>query len=233
VLPDVQAPGPHPEPPAGFGDRQLPLRHFEGDFYRTYNLDREPIYFGRSCSKRFDDPQREFGVLYAALDQYGSFIETFGQVQTRTVTTSELKNRGLIRLSTRSPLTVIDLTLSGALARAGADSRIFAGGYDVSQRWSRAFYAYERCRVQGLMYPARHDPTRFSLAIFEGAEGIRELDRRPWYDDGADEKNSLRPLLGLILEHYRFSLVETVARPQRKGPGRAPQQARFPFDDPK
>jgi len=80
-----------------------------------------------------------------------------------------------------------------------------------------------------MIYPARHDQTRTSIAVFDRAEGIESIEQHPWYDDRDDEGNSLRPLLGAILDHYGFRLTETIARPQRKGPGRS-RQARL-FDE--
>jgi len=128
-------PGPHPGPPSDLYRRKLPILQFEGELYRTYNLDRDPLFFGRSGTNRFDDPQGEYGVLYAARDSYGSFIETFGQLRTHPISSSELKRKGLARLIARRPLVFVDLAASGALARLGADGRLFAGDYEIAQNW--------------------------------------------------------------------------------------------------
>jgi hypothetical protein len=37
------------------------------------------LHFGSAAVSRFDDPQREFGVLYVAEDIWCAFVETFGQ----------------------------------------------------------------------------------------------------------------------------------------------------------
>ena len=39
----------------------------------------EPDFFGRTGVNRFDDPEGEFGVLYAAEDAFGAFIEVYGR----------------------------------------------------------------------------------------------------------------------------------------------------------
>jgi RES domain len=220
-------PGPHPAPPFDLHSRRLPIRQFEGDLYRTHSFDWEPLFFGRSGSKRFDDPIGQYGVLYAATDPYGSFVESFGQVGTSLISSSELKTRGLAHLAARRPLRFVDLTEPGALARVGADSRLFAGDYDIAQLWSRSFYDCPLPLLDGLLYPARHDHTRTSAAIFDRAEGLDIVERRRWYDDGDNEANSIRPLLGAILDHYGFRIIETVARPRRKGPRRSLQASLF------
>ena len=220
-------PGPHPGPPSDLHSRKLPMRQFEGELYRTHDLDREPLFFGRSGMKRFDDPRGEYGVLYAATDPYGSFVETFGQLRTHPISSSELKRKGLARLMVRNRLGLVDLAAPGALAHLSADSRLFAADYEIAQLWSRAFYEYPLARLDGLLYPARHDHTRTSIAIFDRAEGIELVERHHWYDDSDDEGRSMRPLLGSILDHYGFRLIETVKRPPRKGPGRSAQASLF------
>jgi hypothetical protein len=96
-----------------------------------------PILYGRNAKFRFDDPQREYGVLYVAEDPFGVFVETFGQfVSTpglpRQLTTEQLINRALSELIPGRILRLADLTGPG-LAKIGADSRLFAGNYDESQ----------------------------------------------------------------------------------------------------
>jgi hypothetical protein len=220
-------PGPHPGPPSDLHNLKLPLRHFEGELYRTHDLDKDPLFFGRSGMKRFDDPQGEYGVLYTAADPYGSFIETFGQLRRQLISSSELKRKGLARLMTRHRLLLVDIAAPAALARISADSRLFSGDYDVAQQWSRAFYEYPLPRLDGILYPARHDQTRTSIAVFDRAEGIELVERHRWYDDSDNEGTSMRSVLGAILDHYGFRLIETVSRPRRKGPGRSTQAHLF------
>lgn len=129
----------------------------------------------------------------------------------------------------RRRLSFVDLAESGALARLSADSRLFAGDYDIAQLWSRAFYEYPLMKLDGILYPARHDQTRVSIAVFDRAEGIELIDWHRWYEDEGHEGRSLRSRLGDILDHYGFRLIETVARPQKKGPGRSTQSS-LPFE---
>jgi RES domain len=210
-------PGLHPGPPPDLRLRSLAIREFSGHLYRTHRKDRPPVFFGRTGRNRFDDPRGEYGLLYAALDEYGAFIETFGQsTGNRTLSTPELAGLCLARLSARRPLRLVDLAASGSLARIGADSRLFAGEHSAAQSWSRAFYEDPLAVPDGILYPARHDPSRIALAIFDRAPTINALDSLSWHDSGP-----LRPLLGSILDHYGFEVVETVLMPERKKPGRA------------
>jgi hypothetical protein len=55
----------------------LPLVSTAGPWFRIHRIENDPLYFGRAGSNRFDDPAAEFEVLYAAVDEYGSLIETF------------------------------------------------------------------------------------------------------------------------------------------------------------
>ena len=219
-------PAPHPGPPSDLYSRKLPIRQFAGELYRTYELSNNPVYSGRSGIKLFDDPRGQYGVLYTAADPYGSFIETFGQLRAHPISSSELKRKGLARLAARLPLNLVDLAQPGALARLSADARLFAGDYGTAQLWSRAFYEWPLPNMDGILYPARHDHTRLAIAVFDRAEGIHLVESHPWYDDG-DEASSSRPMLGAILDHYGFRLIETITRPQRKGPGRAGQPGLF------
>jgi hypothetical protein len=210
-------PGLHPGPSSDLHLRSLPIREFSDLKYRTYREGRSAVFYGRSGRNRFDDPLGEYGVLYAALDQHGAFIETFGRsTGNRTLSTPELAERHLARLSTRRPLKMVDLVASGSLAKIGADSRLFAGEHSVAQGWSRAFYEYPHVATDGILYPARHDPSRTALAIFDRDPAINVLDSLSWHDGG-----SMRPLLGVILDDYGFGLVENVLLPERKKPARA------------
>jgi len=47
-----------------------------------------------------------------------------------------------------------------------------------------------------------------SIAVFDRAEGIELVERHHWYDDSNDKGSSLRPLLGTILDHYGFRIIE-------------------------
>src|SRR2546428_158511 len=95
----------HPEPPDNFNDRDLLIREVPDPLFRIYSASRDPIYFGRSSRNRFDAPNGEFGVMYCAEDQWGAFIETFGQsTGVSSVTVNSLVANPLARISLSRPL---------------------------------------------------------------------------------------------------------------------------------
>lgn len=156
-----------------------------------------------------------YGVLYVAEDPYGAFVETFGQFlatarQSRQLTSEQLSFRALSEIVCDRSLRLVDLT-GGGLARLNIDSRIFAGDYNEAQIWSSAFQSHP-ANVDGLFYPARHDPARKAAAIFNESLQWTTLSRKTWL--------SLGFLLRDILNEYGFALMEShFVRPAvRKGP---------------
>lgn len=195
-------PGPHPEPPDDLDTRELPIIVRTAVWFRIYSAVYEPLYFGRSGRNRFDDPLAQFGVLYLGSDPHCSFIETFGQDPGKDyVTVSSLRKRSLCQVEFHRPLQLVDLTGPG-LAWLGADGRLCSGDHAVAQRWSRALWRHPS-KPDGLIYRARHDPSRSCLALYERAADAARvtplgslLDRRH------------TALLAEILGAYRFGLVD-------------------------
>lgn len=128
---------------------------------------RGPVYFGRNRAYRFDAPDGEYRVLYVGADAHVAFIESFQIAGIHPVITeSKLKGRSLSRVHIRRPARLVNLAESGALARIGADARIFTASYSVSQRWSRAIQAHPE-QPDGILYRPRHDPARLAAAFFD------------------------------------------------------------------
>jgi hypothetical protein len=110
-------------------------------------------------------------VLYLGKDAHCAFIETFGHQTGRTpfVTEAELRARELSVVTANRPLRLVDLRGEG-LARIGADAELTTGSdYDLSRRWALAIYNHPH-HPDGILYRARHDPRRTSLALFDRAE---------------------------------------------------------------
>jgi hypothetical protein len=180
--------------------RPLPIVETTGPWLRIHRTHYSPIFFGRTLENRFDDPRREYGVLYAAETLDGAFIETFGRNPgLNTVSEGQLSQRSLARIEMARPIRLVDLTGPG-LARIGATAAILAGRHDRAQAWSRALWSHP-VLPDGLLYRARHDPSCFCVAIFDRVEYLI----RPQPLGGLLTPAHLT-LLGATLRRYDFSL---------------------------
>lgn len=189
-----------PPPPASLQNQDLPLRIHRATLFRVHRTDRDPAFWGTTGDNRFDAPSGEFGVLYAATDEHGAFIETCGDMLGRALTTRFLAHRGWARVTPARDLRLVDLSGPG-LARIGADERLCSGEHDIAQQWSLALWRH-RAEVDGLHYRARHDPSRMSVALFDRAAPTVAVVREGGL---MDERH--RPLLAELLDTYHFSLL--------------------------
>jgi hypothetical protein len=197
-------PGTLPEPPTDFANRKLEAVSFTQSLFRTHGINRNPIYYGKSGQYRFDAPDASYEVLYAGCDAFCAFVESLIQIPNRrVVTTTALKSRALSELKAVRPLRLIDLTVSGALVRIGADARLFSADREIAQLWSKVLHDHP-IAADGLLYPSRLDPTRRAIALFrDRAPKIQEISRQSWYAPGLQ-----RQLLVRIAEHYQIELIE-------------------------
>lgn len=199
--PGEPRPAPHPEPPRDLDERELPLVSSRGPWFRVHRSERDPIFFGRSGLGRFDSPNGSYGVLYAARDFSGAFIETFGWITgANVVAYSELEGRKLAELRSSETLDLVDLTGKG-LARIGADGRLAAGDHAIGQRWSHALFSHHES-PDGILYRARHDPDSLAVALHERALS-KGISAEP-LGALADEGNA--GLLARALDRYGFGL---------------------------
>jgi hypothetical protein len=145
-----------------------------------------------------------YGVLYAASDAHGAFIETLGRITGQNrVDMQTLRETCLTRLEVARPLTLVDLTGSG-LARISADARLCAmDDYTHCGRWALALWGHPQ-QPHGLYYRARHDQERLSLALFDRDAVVRALRD---YPQGALSDPTHAALVGDILDTYRFQLL--------------------------
>src|SRR5262245_34027159 len=111
-----------PAPPPDLCSRELPLTRISGALYRIHRLNFSGLFFGKSGRSRFDDPQKQFGVLYAALKPEAAFAEALlRQLDQMVISESALAECALsvIRLS---PISCVNLTAHG-LRSLSCDSR--------------------------------------------------------------------------------------------------------------
>lgn len=197
-------PAPHPEPPADLGSRSLPIGEFRSPWFHCHTLRRGPLNFNRRSTGRFNAPNGKYGVLYLSTSPEGAFIETFGQSSARGdagvrfVTRDALDSRCLCVLQSQ-PLRLVDLSGTG-LALIDADARLCTMTDDpgLPQRWALAIWSHPE-QPDGLLYRARHDPERLSVAVFDRAGDLL-------HPDCTTNILGRRDLLLPILKRYGYGL---------------------------
>jgi hypothetical protein len=213
-----------PRPPADLAGKELTFLEFTGAMFRTHRLNHSPFFFGHTGLNRFDPPDNSYEVLYAGLDAFCAFIETFASAAgTRIVTTTALKEHALTEFKARRPLRLVDLTQSGALVRISADGNLFTGDHEIPRLWSKALHDHP-AKPEGLLYPSRLDPVRQATVLFGDRvpRSMTELHRENWYAPGAQRQKLVE-----IMQHYQLELIESQVVAGRKPASRAVQTS-FP-----
>lgn len=191
----------HPDPPADFQSRVLPVVRSAGPFFRLNSI-RHPsaLYFDHSGEGRFDGPAQGYGILYVGEDEYVPFIESFGRVHGRQIVEERiLKQRYLARFESDRPLQLVDLTGAG-LVKIGADARLTSGSYEMARRWAKAIFDHPQ-GVDGIKYFSRLDNTRACLGLFDRvSSNLQETNLGALLGNHAT-------LLAQILNHYDYGLI--------------------------
>lgn len=200
-------PGEHPGPPADCNSRSLPIKQTSElklrELVRIHAGDYGPVFFGRSGHNRWDDSRLKFGVLYAGKDDFCAFIETFGHTTgVNLIEESDLENRSMSRIPIKKPLRLVDLTGSG-LAKIGADNRLCVCNIEIAKKWSRALFQHP-AKPDGILYGARHDPSRQAVAVFERAKS--KLGKPTLMVDSFTNP-AHASVLAKFLDHYDFGLA--------------------------
>ncbi len=191
-----------PPPPTDLDSRELPIAEESGPWVRMHRTEHHPIFFGKTGEGRFDDPLREYGVLYAAEDTFGAFLESFGRAPGRNVVSRQaLARRPLSRIEPSRALRLADIS-GGGLAKIGATAAISSGFYEKAQGWSRALHDHPAA-PDGIRYRLKHDPSRLGVAIFDrvGPEALRAQPVGTLIDAEREK------VLAAILKEYGFGLV--------------------------
>jgi hypothetical protein len=147
--------------------------------HRFYTATHEPIYFDRTLDGRLNAPDGSYGVLYAAEEPRGAFVETFLRSPgARQIDPKLQARKAYVRIEVTRPLTLIELAEPG-LAILGTTAEVVHGGlpYDMPQAWSKALHAHP-VAAAGIAYNARHDDQALCYALFETAlPPVREIER--------------------------------------------------------
>ena len=110
-------------------------------WFRSHQLAKHPVYFGKGMAYRWDAPEGEYGVLYLGADEFCAFMESIGRgaLRTRLIRAAQVHERGFSKIRFKRPFRLIDMVSSGGLTRLGAEGSLTSGaGYKNSQRWSKA-----------------------------------------------------------------------------------------------
>lgn len=149
----------------------LPISPWTAPLYRVHRTEHGPLFFGRSRKCRFDDPLADFGVLYAAENLDGGYLETIrleahpGRPAPIGPTERWLFARGWSVLRPVRPLRLVDLVAHQQVLRVPGE--VMAGtDYTLSQAWARHFFEHPE-EVDGILYRARHDLKIAAVALFE------------------------------------------------------------------
>jgi hypothetical protein len=154
-----------PRPPADLVAMSLPMRSVSGRIYRIHRSCHECLYFGKEAF-RFDDPLKQYGVLYASLNPEAAFAEVFlRQLNLFIVREQDLLDRS-ISIIECNLLKCLDLTGVG-LRKVSCDNRISTElPYKTTNLWSRAFYDHPH-QPDGILYRSRHNPKFTCLVVFD------------------------------------------------------------------
>lgn len=164
---------PAPLPPIDLPERELPIEELpvSTPLFRFHRLEHPPTYFDTSQSGRFNSPDADYGVLYAALERRGAFAETLlrNPGQTLLFEEDDIKPRACATYSLIRSLRVVRLHGFG-LHRIGATASVCScqPPYGAPQAWSSAFY-HHPAQADGILYRSRHDDDARCLALFDRA----------------------------------------------------------------
>jgi hypothetical protein len=169
-LTEKNRPPPHPQPPGDFSSRPLALIRVSRSqsWFRFHNRKHHPLFFAATGLSRFDDPDREFGVMYIARQLEGAFVEKFLRDTGNHERTWSLRMFDSVALATvrsNRSLQLVDLGGRG-LAMMSVDSRLGSGEYNTAQRWAAAIYHHPQ-QPDGIQYASWHNPKQLCAALFD------------------------------------------------------------------
>ena len=118
----MTAPGDHRLPPPGGYTGALATTRIpkERTWFRLYRHPYAPLHFGTTRRARFDAARGEFGVLYAARQIAGAFVETLARGGVRTISQERLQRYRVAEIAASRAVSLVDLTGRG-LVRMGVD----------------------------------------------------------------------------------------------------------------
>ena len=186
-----------PLPPADLASRKLPLVSVPGILFRIYRSARPCLFFGTDGSGRFDDPLKQYGVLYASLEPEAAFAEVFlRQLSLMLILESDLQDRAMADIACKN-IKCVDMTGTG-LRQLSCDNRLSTETpYATTGCWSRALFEHPQ-QPGGIIYLSRHNPKFKCVALFDrcrrqlkvkSSAGLLSPSSRNWTIDQVSKYN--------------------------------------------
>jgi RES domain len=202
----AEKPEPHPQPEKiNFTNLPIYLISQGIELFRIHKSKRGAVYFDRGNGSRFNSTTAEYGVLYAALDSFAAFRETYRLDRFTPIGRDFLEQRYLSTVKPQRELKLVNLA-GAELTHIGADARLTTGSYLISQPWSKALYNHID-KVDGLFYRSRFDPSKFCVAMYENRVSPESLP-----EERVTANNLLdvlfAPTLQQILDEYQYEIDE-------------------------
>jgi RES domain len=185
---------------------KLPIRwiHPDQPFYRLNRkhgqneeivtvFDRS-LHFGRGGNCRFNDPNNDYGVVYAGEDAGVCVMETLCREGIQVLAKTDAHNYNLFLIIARKSLRLADLSqLNGSPTTEDTDRDYFR-----CQQWSRAIWEHPDT-IDGIYYKSWQDSTSYCYAIFDRATKIQAISLGNLPEDNTD-------LLKSIVRRYDIKL---------------------------
>ncbi|HLW48681.1 MAG TPA: RES family NAD+ phosphorylase [bacterium] len=169
-----------PTPPIDLAARTLPLTTIESPAWRVYPGTHDPSHFNKQDG-RFNDPQQQYGVVYAAATEVGAFAERlllapglFGGPTSLAaggipVSATALQTFSLAAITFVRPLACVDLRTPTGLVQIGAGPWLITAPHSVSKQWSRPIFLHPSA-PEGIVWSSRAGQGVVSLGLHERAK---------------------------------------------------------------
>jgi hypothetical protein len=173
--------GAAPLPPPWSARRSLPIITIPAGtrLFRIHRLGHNAAFFGppidpatgnrQPPAYRFDSASGSFGVLYAAREFEGAFVETIlRSPQLIFVSRNYVTQRCVTELAFGRNLRPVDMHGRG-LSRIGTTNAISTGPYAPCWAWSDHLYSHQG-KPDGIAYASRHNSLQVCYAVFERSD---------------------------------------------------------------
>lgn len=188
--------------PQGLKSEELPAG---GRLIRIHRKLHQPVWFGPPAgtppANRFDAPNGEYRMLYAAAELEGAFVETvLHRPMGRIIAPRYLEERAWSELVPARPLKIAKLYDEGLLWH-GVDASISANDdYDTSRSMALDLFQHFP-DLDGIGYRARHDNGMICYALFDRVQpGELDVPQTFAFQDHWQRTKNLLHLYGAVLD---------------------------------